>query len=65
MEQNPGLPRARHPRRHLLAAGSRLMEYDDGNADGAKNDGADKVMLVTSPLMLNLKHAGTPCVRDR
>ena len=26
VEQDPGLPRARHPRRHLLAAGSRLRD---------------------------------------
>ena len=40
------------------------MEYDDGNAYGADDDCADKVMLVML-LMLNPKHAGTPCVRDR
>ena len=45
VEQDPGLPRARHPRRHLLAAGFRLMKYDDGNACGANDDGADKVMF--------------------
>ena len=29
VEQDPGVPRAWHPRRHL--AGSSLIEYDDGD----------------------------------
>ena len=62
MEQDPGLPRAGHPRRHL--AGSSLIEYhDDGNAfGGADND--DKVMSAM-PMMLNVKHAGARCVREK
>ena len=61
MEQDPGLPRAGHPRRHL--AGSSLIEYhDDGNAFGGADN--DKVMLAM-PLMLNVKHAGARCVREK
>ena len=39
VEQDSGLPRARHPRRHL--AGSSLTEYDDGDdRRGVDDDGA-------------------------
>ena len=50
VEQDSGLPRARHPRRHL--AGSSHIEYDD-----RVGQCGEKVILV----MLNLKHSGALC----